>query len=69
MEFDSLYKIYYKNGQDEWRDILNKRRESESTISLPLKIREYNRRPIFPSFFMYHPELVQLLLKLEENHG
>lgn len=67
MEFDSLYKIYYKNGQDEWRDILNKRRESESTISLPLKIREYNRRPIFPSFFMYHPELVQLLLKLEDK--
>ena len=34
---------------------------------MPLKIREYNRRPIFPSFFMYHPELVQLLLKLEDK--
>lgn len=66
MEFDSLYKIYYKN-EDEWQDILDKRRESESTISLPLEIREHNRRPIFPSFFMYHPELVQLLLKLEDK--
>ncbi|MCF0156803.1 MAG: Fic family protein, partial [Veillonella sp.] len=59
-----MHKIYYKRPQ-EWSDILEARRNSEASMALPISIREYNRRHTYPAFFMYHPEVVTLLLLLE----
>ena len=67
MKFEPMYKIYYKKGEDEWKRILDNRRCSESSIVLPIAIHEYNRRHTYTAFFMYHPELVNLLLSIEQK--
>lgn len=64
MSFEPMYKLYYKKP-DEWQTILNNRRQSESSIALPIAIHEYNRRYTYPAFFMYHPDVVKSLLSLE----
>ena len=64
MKFEPMHKIYYKQPT-EWQRILDNRRNSESSISLPIPIHEYNRRNTYSAFFMYHPILVTLLLSLE----
>ena len=66
MKFEPMYKIYYKQPSD-WQRILDNRRNSESSISLPIPIHEYNRRNTYDAFFIYHPVLVQLLLSLESK--
>ena len=63
-----MHKIYYKQASN-WQRILDNRRNSESSISLPIPIHEYNRRNIYDAFFMYHPVLVQLLLSLEAKRS
>ena len=68
MKFEPMHKIYYKQP-DEWQRILDNRRNSESSISLPIPIHEYNRRNTYGAFFMYHPVLVMLLLSLEEKRS
>ena len=67
MKFEPMYKIYYKKSEDEWKRILDNRRYSESSIVLPIAIHEYNRRHTYTAFFMYHPELVNLLLSIEQK--
>lgn len=67
MEFESLYKIYRKKSETEWKDIFYKRKHSESTISLPISIHEYNRRPVHGAFYFYHPAVIDLLLQLESK--
>lgn len=68
MKFEPMHKIYYKQPS-EWQRILDNRRNSESSISLPIPIHEYNRRNTYDAFFMYHPILVMLLLSLEEKRS
>ena len=63
-----MHKIYYKQASN-WQRILDNRRNSESSISLPIPIHEYNRRNTYDAFFMYHPVLVQLLLSLEAKRS
>ncbi len=64
MKYEPMHKIYYKQPV-EWLRILDNRRNSECSISLPIPIHEYNRRNAYGAFFMYHPVLVTLLLSLE----
>lgn len=68
MKYEPMHKIYYKQPA-EWQRILDNRRNSESSISLPIPIHEYNRRNTYDAFFMYHPILVKLLLSLEEKRS
>lgn len=68
MKFEPMHKIYYKQPS-EWQRILDNRRNSESSISLPIPIHEYNRRNTYDAFFMYHTILVMLLLSLEEKRS
>lgn len=68
MKFEPMHKIYYKQASN-WQRILDNRRNSESSISLPIPIHEYNRRNTYDAFFMYHPVLVQLLLSLEAKRS
>ena len=49
MKFEPMHKIYYKQP-DEWQRILDNRRNSESSISLPIPIHEYNRRNTYGAF-------------------
>lgn len=67
MEFESLYKIYRKRSEKEWKDIFHKRKYSESSISLPISIHEYNRRHVYKAFYSYHPAIVDMLLTLESK--
>ena len=64
MKYEPMHKIYYKQPVEGLR-ILDNRRNSEGSISLPIPIHEYNRRNTYSAFFMYHPILVTLLLSLE----
>lgn len=66
MDFEPMYKVYYKRPQD-WQCLLDQRRRSESSIQLPIGIHEYNRRNTYSAFFMYHPELIDLLLRIESK--
>lgn len=60
MEYESLYKIYYKDPSN-YDHVYQNRFSAPFTKHLPVSIKQYNRQNSYTSFYCYTEEIVRLL--------
>ena len=68
MSYEPLYKVYYKYPE-KWQEILNTRYMSENTEHIGISIAQINRRKSFSAFFVYHKDILDVMIKIERKHS
>ncbi len=68
MSYEPLYKVFYKY-EEKWQELLDARYASENTQHLNISIAQINRKKSFPAFFMYHKDILDVMIQLERKHS
>jgi len=68
MSYEPLYKVFYK-CEEKWQEILDARYASENTQHISISIAQINRKKSFSAFFMYHKDILDVMIQLERKHS
>ena len=68
MSYEPLYKVFYK-CEEKWQEILDARYASENTQHISISIAQINRKKSFSAFFMYHKDILDIMIQLERKHS
>ena len=65
MSYEPLYKVFYK-CEEKWQEVLDARYASENTEHINLSIAQINRKKSFSAFFMYHKDILDVMIQFQQ---